>query len=83
MDDELKTNAKSMTREEKYQLRKQIIRLWKLGHKPAEIARMVGVTRQMVYNQVNAYEAEGIAGIKVKQLGRPKGSGCKLTVSGK
>jgi len=79
MENELKTNAKRMTGEEKYQLHKQIIRMWKQGHKPAQIAQMVGVTRQSVYNNVNAYEAEGIAGIKVKKIGRPKGSGCKLS----
>lgn len=79
MENEIKTNAKRMSPEEQYQLRKQIIRLLKQGIKAAKAAEMLGVSRQMVYDARNAYEKEGLAGIKSKTKGRKVGEWRKLS----
>lgn len=79
MEKEIKTNAKSMSPEEQYQLRKQIIRLLKQEMKAAKVAEMLDVSRQMVYDAKNAYEKEGLAGIKPKAKGRKVGEWRKLS----
>jgi len=78
MENELKTNAKQMSPEEQYQLRKQIVRLTKQGLGPTKIAEMLGVSRQMVYDAKNAYEKEGLAGIKPRAKGPKVGETRKL-----
>jgi len=78
MENEIKTNAKSMTPQEQYQLRKLIVRLLRQGEKAAKVAENLGVSRQMVYDAKKAYEQEGLAGIKPRAKGPKKGQGRKL-----
>jgi len=68
-----------MSPEEQYQLRRQVVRMLQKGLKATEIMELLGVSKQMVYDTKNAYEKEGLAGIKPKKRGRKKGEGRKLS----
>jgi transposase len=74
MENELKTNAKRLSPNEQYQIRKGIIRLMKAGKKPAQIVEILDVSLRHVYNTQTAYENGGIVGIKPKKRGRRTGA---------
>lgn len=77
--EELRTNAKHLSPDEQYQLRKSIIRLLKKGHTPKEIVQMLDVSRSLVYATKKTYNEEGIEGIKPKTRGRRTGDKRTLT----
>ena len=77
--DELRTNAKKITPEEQYLLRKNIVRLLKEGRKPEEVAKTLDVSRSHVYSVKKTYDEKGIAGIKSKKRGRKTGEARKLS----
>ena len=72
MDNELKTNAVSLTPEEQYQVRKGIIRLSKQGKDNTEIAEILDVSLRHVQSTKKMYKDGGIDGIKPKKRGRKK-----------
>ena len=73
--DELKTNAKRLSHEEQYVLRKSIIRLLKKkGSSPNEVAGMLDVSRSHVYATKKIYDEKGIEGIKPHKRGRRNGA---------
>lgn len=74
MDNELKTNAKTLGPEEQYQIRKSIVRLSKQGKTNPEIAETLDVSERHVRNVKQNYANHGIAGIKPKTRGRKKGA---------
>jgi len=79
MDNELKTNAVSLSPEEQYQVRKSIIRLSKQGKNNTEIAEILDVSLRHVQSTKKMYKDGGIDGIKSKKRGRKKGEKRALT----
>lgn len=80
MDKELRTNAKRLSPEEQFQIRKNIVRLQKQGKKPAEIAEILDVSRRHAESTIKKYREEGFAGIKLQKRGRRHGDKRTLTV---
>jgi transposase len=77
--DELKTNAKQVTPEEQYLIRKNIIRLLVKGMKGDAVAETLGVSRSHVYSTKKSYDEKGITRISPKKRGRKKGEQRSLT----
>ena len=77
---EIKTNAKKLSPDGQYLIRKNIVRMLNKGMKPAEIAQILDVGRSHVYSVKKAYEDKGIVGINPKQRGRKAGEQRKLTL---
>ncbi len=77
--DELKTNAKHLSQNEQYQIRKNIVRLLRKGHKPEEVAATLDVSRSLVYATRKSYDEKGIDGIKPGKRGRRPGAKRILT----
>jgi transposase len=77
--DELRTQAKKLSPEEQYQLRKNIVRLLKQGNKPDKVAEMLDVSRSHVYATKKSYDEKGIEGIKAQKRGRRTGEQRSLT----
>jgi transposase len=77
--EELRTNAKRLSPEEQYQLRKSTVRLLKKGHTPIEVAEMLDVSRSSVYATKKSYDEKGIDGIKPQVRGRRTGDKRILT----
>lgn len=73
MEKELKTNAKSLSPDEQYQIRKSIIRMSKQGKSNPEIAGALDVSERHVRNTKKQYADGGIAGVRPKQRGRKVG----------
>jgi len=77
--EELKTNAKKLSQNEQYQIRKNIVRLLKKGHRPDEVTIMLDVSRSLVYGTKKTYDEKGIEGIKPGKRGRRHGDKRILT----
>lgn len=69
----MKTNARELSQEEQYQIRKSIVRMSKQGKSNLEIAQALDVGERHVRNVKRVYAKEGIAGIKPKKRGRRTG----------
>ena len=76
---ELEVNAMKMSSQEQENLRLQIVRLHKKGKTTAEIAELTDAKIRHVQATVRSYKTGGIAAVKQKVMGRPKGSSHKLT----
>lgn len=79
MEKELEINAKKLSPEEQYQIRKNIIRLMKLGKSNSEIAEILGVSERHVRATKKRYKENGMAGINLKTRGRRTGEHRTLT----
>jgi transposase len=79
MEKELRTNAKRLSPEEQYQIRKSIIRLSKQGKKVKEIAMLLDVSERHVKSTRASYKKHGFSGISLKRRGRKVGDGRSLT----
>jgi len=79
MDNDLRTNAKKLSPEEQYQIRKNIARLYQQGKKPAEIAIILDVSRRHAESTIKKYKEQGSAGIKQQTRGRRFGDKRSLT----
>ena len=79
MDNELKTNAVTLSPDEQYQIRKSIVRLNKQGKSNKDIAEILDVSERHVRNVKKIYAEHGIVGIKPKKRGRKKGEERSLT----
>jgi transposase len=77
--DELRTNAKYLSPEEQFQIRKNIVRLSEKGHASKEIADMLDVSLRLVQATKKAYKEEGFDGIKLGERGRREGEKRILT----
>lgn len=77
--DELKTNAKSLSQSEQYQIRKNIIRMLRSGMKPDEVSIALDISRSLVYATKKTYDEKGIDGIKPGKRGRRMGEKRTLT----
>jgi len=79
MDNELKTNAKNLTPQEQFQIRKSIIRLHQQGKKPAEMAVILDVSKRHAESTIKKYKELGFSGISLKTRGRKSGDKRSLT----
>ena len=79
MENNFKTNAKTLSPDEQFQIRKSIVRLHQQGKKPAEIAEILDVSRRHTDSTIKKYREEGFAGIKQKKRGRKRGDKRNLT----
>jgi transposase len=79
MEKELRTNAKRLSPDEQYQIRRNIMRLVEKGLKNAEIAEMLDVSLRLVQATKKNYVENGLDGIKLKRRGRKKGEKRTLT----
>lgn len=79
MEKGLETNAKKLSPEEQFQIRKMIIRMAKKGQTNPEIAQALGVSERHVMSTKKIYREQGMAGISLKQRGRRTGEKRNLT----
>ena len=74
-----KIDARKLSTDAQQQIRYQVIRLRKQGRKHSEISAITGVSRSICSTWWTLYKKEGKKALKIKQRGRPKGSGRTLT----
>jgi len=74
-----KTDARKLSQDVQYALRKQIVRLRKQGRSNREVAQIVGATERHTSKIWQKYLREGSLAIKLGQRGRRHGGGRKLT----
>ena len=77
--EELKANARKLSPNEQFQIRKSIIRMLKKGYKPEATADALGVSRSLVYATKKSYDEGGMDSIKPRKRGRKTGEKRKLT----
>ena len=74
-----RTDAKRMSPEGQYELRKQIVRLRENGIGCSETSAILGVSAGHVSRTWSAYQKAGSKGISLRKRGNPVGSGRTLT----
>lgn len=79
MENELKTNAVTLSPGEQYQIRKNIIRLSNNNKSNKEIAEILDISLRHVQSTVKLYKDGGIVAIRPKKRGRKKGEARSLT----
>jgi transposase len=80
MEKELKFELNKLSPREQEELRKKIVR--EMKKRDGEVKEVAGICEcsvRHVYSTWRKYQAGGIDAIKSVKMGRPKGSGCKLT----
>jgi transposase len=78
MDRELLTDAKHLSPEGQFQIRKNIVRLKKQGKTPGEIVSLLDVSRRHIDSTIKKYRESGFAGIKLRRRGRRLGGNRRL-----
>ena len=76
---EEKIDYRKQSPEEVYAVKKTIIQQYKRGLKTAEIQKNTGMCIDTVRKTIHDYKKGGMAAIKPRKEGRPKGTGMKLT----
>lgn len=79
MEIELEINSKKLSPNEQYQIRLNIVRLWKHGRADSEIAEIFNVSERHVRSVKKKYMSDGLKEIKPKKLGRKQGAKRILT----
>jgi len=75
----LKFNAQKIDSRGQEELRKKIVRQMKKHGNTKEVAEICECSQRHVQSTWRKYQESGIGAIKAVKMGRPKGSGCKLT----
>jgi len=73
-----KRDARSLSPKELEERRKKAIKLRESGMKYSDITEIVGVNRNTVSDWYKRWQVGGVKALKVKNPGKPKGSGCSL-----
>jgi len=73
------TDTRKLSNSALHERHKQVIRLWKAGHKVMKIVELSGLTWPTVRKVIDRYEAEGAASLKPKERGRASGDGRSLS----
>lgn len=73
------TDARKLSKSALYELRRQVVRLHKAGHKVMRIVALTGLSWQAVRKAIDGYEAAGVASLKPKDRGRSPGDGRSLS----
>ncbi len=71
-EEELEINAKKLSLKEQYQIRLNIIRLWKKDKSNSEIAEIFNVNERHVRSVKKKYQSGGLSAIKPKTRGPEK-----------
>jgi transposase len=77
--DNFDTNAVKMSPEERYFLRKYIVRLYVKGKDTAEIAELTGAKKRHIQSTIKKYREGGTEAIGLKRMGRPVGKTSVMT----
>ncbi|MBO9136253.1 IS630 family transposase (plasmid) [Rhizobium sp. B230/85] len=72
-------DARKLSSSALYELRRQVVRLHKAGHKVMGIVALTGLSWQAVRKAIDAYEAAGLSSLKPKDRGRSQGDGRSLS----
>lgn len=72
-------DARRISREVLRERRHQAVRLHEAGHGVVEIAALVGAHRNTVTLWLASYQRQGEQGLEIQRIGRPTGSGRRLT----
>lgn len=72
-------DLRTLTKEARAELKRVVLRRFKQKKNKSEIARELGIRREVVTDWVLTYERTGKANYKEKKRGRPKGVGRTLT----
>jgi transposase len=75
----METDTRTLSNSALHERRKQVIRLWKAGHKVMKIVELSGLTWPTVRKVIDRYEAEGAVSLKPKERGRASGDGRSLS----
>lgn len=75
----MKIDARKVDKQTLEYIRKRSIKLRKSGKTNKEVSEILGVTPQATSRWWQNYQKAGVAALKVKKTGRPKGSNKKLT----
>ena len=75
----METDARKLSASALHELRRQVIRLHKAGHKVMGIVGLTGLSWQAVRKTIDSYDAEGAAGLKPRARGRSPGDGRSLS----
>lgn len=81
MENELKIEAKELSPEEQFKLRKRIVSLRKKGLSSYAVAEILDVSRRHVQSTWKKYQEDGIKAIGLRIMGRKKGAKRILTLS--
>ena len=76
-----KEDARKQSLGELHERRKQVIRLYKKGHKVLRIVELTGLSWPTVRTAIDLYEAGGSVALKPKARGKQEGEGRSLTPS--
>ena len=79
MEKELKFNIQKLGSKGQEELRKKIIREMKKCDDTKEVAKICECSLSHVQSTWKKYKEGGVTAIKAVKMGRPKGTGCKLT----
>src|SRR3712207_2410283 len=73
------TDARKLNSSALHELRRQVIRLHKAGHRVMRIVELTGLSWPAVRKAIDGYAAEGAASLKPKERGRSPGDGRSLS----
>ena len=71
----METDTRTLSNSALHERRRQVIRLWKAGHKVMKIVELSGLTWPTVRKVIDRYEAEGASSLRPKERGRASGDG--------
>src|ERR1700684_2097931 len=68
------SDARLLSPVNQHRLRSKAVVLFLNGENPTDISKQLGVSRQSVYNWIEAHSKLGKKGLKIHKRGRPKGT---------
>jgi transposase len=75
----MERDARKLSQSALHELRRQVIRLHKAGHKVMQIVELSGLSWPAVRKVIDRYEADGVSSLKPKDRGRSTGDGRSLS----
>lgn len=75
----METDARKLSNSALHERHRQVIRLYRAGHKVMKIVALSGLSWPTVRKVIDGYEADGAASLKPKERGRSQGDGRRLS----
>lgn len=75
----METDLRKLSNSALHERHRQVIRLYKAGHKVMKIVELSGFSWPTVRKVIDGYEADGAASLKPKERGRSQGHGRRLS----
>ena len=75
----METDLRKLSNSALHERHRQVIRLYKAGHKVMKIVELSGFSWPTVRKVIDGYEAYGAASLKPKERGRSQGHGRRLS----